>query len=696
MKIHDLKVSIPFLIFIMCVSMLPDKKSKDVILYVSTTGSDLNSGKKAKKAFATLTRARDEIRILKKSNPDQSFRVLLSGGKYFMNKPFILEAGDSGSDKSAIVYEALYGAKVRLIGGVEIKSSLFENLSPTDPSFNMVDQKVRDHIKVLDLKKAGITDFGKMRKRGFSYRTEPSPMELSVNNRLQQLARWPDKGYSASGKPVDSTGFSYAAPEIEKWVNEKDGWTLGYWRVGWAETYLPIDEIDTKNKTIRIANITNGRITSYARIGNNRNWCAINILSELTVPGEYYIDRDNGRLYVFPPSQTDFSTAEILLSVLGENMEFIVEANEVKNVVFRNLSMEVARNGAFSATDCENLLIGGCTFRGTGNTALRLSGKNISVLGSTIYDSGAGGIQISGGDRTNLASSGNLVENCHIYHFGIWNRTYAPAVQISGVGTTVRNCRFNDSPHSAILFGGNNHLIELNEFFNTCYETDDAGTIYCGRDWALYGTIIRHNYLHDIASAYRDKNEKSRERLGVHGIYLDDCASGITVFGNIFNNISGRAVMCGGGRYNKIDNNIIVFCGAAHFTDRRGKVWVVDQPGAAWNLLEKLQKLNYTKPPWSTAYPTLARIMDEGYDMAKEPVGCEITNNIGFNNEMWLEKNCLGACNGFDFYHFEGNIENEDPMFIDKLDPLKGIKKESPVSRIKGFKEIPFNKIGLK
>jgi hypothetical protein len=154
--------------------------------------------------------------------------------------------------------------------------------------------------------------------------------------------------------------------------------------------------------------------------------------------------------------------------------------------------------------------------------------------------------------------------------------------------------------------------------------------------------------------------------------------------------------MCGGGRYNKIDNNIIVNCGAAHFTDRRGKVWVVEQPGAGWNLLEKLQKLNYTRPPWSTAYPTLARIMDEGYEMAKEPVGCEITNNIGFNNEMWLEKNCLGACNGFDFYHFEGNIENEDPMFIDKTDLMKGIEKESPVKRIKGFKEIPFNNIGLK
>ena len=251
-------------------------------------------------------------------------------------------------------------------------------------------------------------------------------------------------------------------------------------------------------------------------------------------------------------------------------------------------------------------------------------------------------------------------------------------------------------PHYAIRFDGNNHTIELCEFFDTCYETDDAGAIYSGRDWAMYGTVIRFNYLHDIKSMFNKMEEKVTNRLGVHGIYLDDCASGISIFGNIFSNISGRAIMCGGGRDNKIDNNIIMNCGSAHFTDRRGLAWIVNKPSSDWNLLEKVQKFNYTQPPWSTTYPTLARLMDEGYEKAKDPVGCEITNNIGFNNKQWLEKDCLGACNGFDFYHFAGNIENADPLFIDNSNLLKGISKNSPVYQINGFKEIPFEKIGLK
>jgi len=43
---------------------------------------------------------------------------------------------------------------------------------------------------------------------------------------------------------------------------------------------------------------------------------------------------------------------------------------------------------------------------------------------------------------------------------------------------------------------------------------------------------------------------------GVHAVYLDDCASGITAFGNTFHDISGRAILCGGGRDNTIENNV--------------------------------------------------------------------------------------------------------------------------------------------
>ena len=284
-----------------------------------------------------------------------------------------------------------------------------------------------------------------------------------------------------------------------------------------------------------------------------------------------------------------------------------------------------------------------------------------------------------------MISCGNFARDCRIHDFGRWERTYAPAIQINGVGCIAANNLLYDGPHSAILFGGNEHLIELNEIHSVCYEVDDAGSIYCGRDWGLRGNIIRHNFFHDIKSNLPGSN-------GVHAVYLDDCASGITVFGNTFYQISGRAIMCGGGRDNTIENNVIAKCGSAHFTDRRGKVWI--DKDESWKLLDKIKRYNYTEPPWSTRYPRLAHILDNGYEQAKEPEGCVIRANIGWQNKRWLEKNCLGACGGFDFYTIENNIEDQDPRFVDEQNLNLALRDDSPAYSLPGFQRIPFEQIG--
>jgi len=166
-----------------------------------------------------------------------------------------------------------------------------------------------------------------------------------------------------------------------------------YCKVGWAELYSPIEKIDTLNNTIKITNKSDSKRVSSTVIGNNRNWCGINILAELDIPRAYYIDREHKRLYVYPPENIDFQSAEIMLSMLGENGESIIEASGLKNVAFRNIVFEKSRFGALTISDG--------------------------------------------------------VENCHIHHFGLWNRTYAQGIKISGVGTIVRNCKLNDAPHSA-------------------------------------------------------------------------------------------------------------------------------------------------------------------------------------------------------------------------------------------------------
>jgi len=245
----------------------------------------------------------------------------------------------------------------------------------------------------------------------------------------------------------------------------------------------------------------------------------------------------------------------------------------------------------------------------------------------------------------------------------------------------------HDGPHSAILTGQNENLIEYNVIHNVCRETNDSGAIYTGRDWGSRGNTIRYNFLHHI----------STEQVGsfdVHAIYLDDCSSSHRVFGNVFYEVSGRAIMCGGGRDNLIENNVIVKCGAAHFTDRRGNAKINEIPGDSWNLLEKINRYDYTQPPWSIAYPALATIMDEGYDQAKEPKGNLIARNIGWQNGKWLEESSWGGSGGFGFYTIEFNIEDADPWFVDEASLNLELRPDSPAFGLPGFEAVPFDKMG--
>ena len=58
-----------------------------------------------------------------------------------------------------------------------------------------------------------------------------------------------------------------------------------------------------------------------------------------------------------------------------------------------------------------------------------------------------------------------------------------PAIELQGVGNRADHNLIHDAPHWAISFGGNEHVMELNEIYDVCQETGDVGVFYTGRDW---------------------------------------------------------------------------------------------------------------------------------------------------------------------------------------------------------------------
>jgi parallel beta-helix repeat protein len=92
-----------------------------LLLHVAPNGSDAGSGR-ADAPFATIVRARDEIRRLKgEGKLAGPVTVRLRGGRYFISETISFGPQDSGTEESPIAYEAAEGETSVLCGGRRIE-----------------------------------------------------------------------------------------------------------------------------------------------------------------------------------------------------------------------------------------------------------------------------------------------------------------------------------------------------------------------------------------------------------------------------------------------------------------------------------------------------------------------------------------------------------------------------------------------
>jgi hypothetical protein len=520
----------------------------------------------------------------------------------------------------------------------------------------------------------------------YLYDTDLSSMEPSngaAGNPVFAPADAIHKGMAYIETAVSDTEWTYAGNRPDLWTAAKDVWFHGWWEYAWADCQVAALSIDTSTRRVSL-----GDNTGYGIVAG-QPYFAFNLLEEITVPGEYYIDRSSGVLYLYPPGPLD--RADILISTLDD---LLLDLSGTSYVQIIGVTLEAGRKELARINEGSDNLLEGVTLRNNGGRAVSISGTRNGIRNSLIYGTATGGLTLSGGDRVSLTPGENYVENSHIHHFGRTEWTYRPAVRIDGVGNSCENNLMHDAPHSAVLYGGNEHLIRLNEIHHVCEYSSDAGAVYAGRDWGARGNVIENNFIHHIHT--------NLEGYGVHGIYLDDCLSGIKVFGNILYEIENHAVQHGGGRDNLIDNNLMVRCGDAISADSRGFDWRPDAgpndiPGDSWNLLEKLKNVNYQDEPWASAYPTCAAIPNDWNEIIADgatwlyPEGCTFNRNLGFENGAWMN-------GGRTFDHYASiadNIENEDPLFVDEANLDMTLKADSPALAIPGFVDIPFDQIGI-
>lgn len=652
--------------------------------YVSPKGDDSNDGS-LKNPFASLEAARDAIQLLKEKEglPAGGAAVNVRGGTYRrLGNSFTLTEEDSGTEESPVVYRAYNDEEVNIYGNLVLPGEKFEHITDADIQ-KRLSREAADQIVVYDItRNEGITDFGEIVKNGFGWPAQAPGISVSVDGKDQRLSRYPNDGFIKTTKALDK-GFvprdhmpnpDGTCPECSKnegnpceckypeseWVNQRGGiftaegsglkekyplwaqesdiWVFGYFCWDWADDTMKISKLEEYGNGMKMSTLQPSR---YGVFGG-KNFYAFNLLCEVDQPGEWYLDRENGKLYLYP--EKDLASSEVALSMARVPFISMENASYIK---VENMNFGYTNGHGISLTDSDHVTIGGCDFSDIGQKAVTVGiegtdyetintgahgGFNNTITGCNITRTGQGGIFLGGGDRYTLTPGNNRAVNNDISDFSVINRTYTPAVKIFGCGNEASNNKIHNAPHMAVSYDGNDHIIRNNDIFNVCYETSDCGAIYSVRTWSYRGVKITNNYLHDIYS---------NGGIGSAGVYCDDLSSGIEISANLFNNITGYVMLLGGGQDNVFTNNIVLNSnnGKGLHYDNRGEGWAyyhAQKPNG--NCYAELMNLRnderFERELWDNKYPELASMDVETSDAdgnlleARKPANAVVKDNI--------------------------------------------------------------------
>jgi hypothetical protein len=657
----------------------PAFRANSVNLYVATNGNDRWSGTLAMPStaqtdgpFATLERARDAIRALKKSGKlAESVTVTAGPGTYRLARPFELTQEDSGTETAPIVYRAVPGETVRITGGLDVVGWR----RVTDPAVvERLPAEARSHALVADLRAGGISDFGQLAVRGFGRGSPPAEAELFYDDTPMTLARWPNAGFRGVKAQQDLRIVQVDTDRVGRWTDEAAPWVFAYWHHDWAELYEPIEGVDPARQAL----VRSEKIKpAYGLTPSRARWYAFNLLSELDAPGEYYLDRAKGLLYFWPPHPK--GRAELSLA------DGLVRADNLSHVVLRGFTFEACRATALEIKGGTGCGVVGCTIRNAGHRAVNVSGgTRHEVYGCDVHSTGEGGIALSGGDRATLTAAGHNAENNHVHHYARRARTYKSGVSVSGVGNRIAHNLIHDGPHMALSAGGNDHLVEYNEIHNVVEESGDAGAYYVGRDWTQRGNVLRFNYWHDILGS---------TGYGGMTIYLDDQHCGHLIHGNLFERCS-QAVFIGGGDDNVVTNNVFLACGKAAHLDNRGMGWqkqATDDPNG--ELRTRLRAMPYQNELWRRRYPPLANILEDDPNIPKRNV---FARNISAGGRWDDIANAIRQ-----YQTVENNLVFDDDQDWARLigdqagRPVRLLFKDPAALTAIGFAPLPLERMGV-
>lgn len=515
--------------------------------YVAADGDDSWSGRSpvadphsTDGPFATLARARDAVRELRRNSPDRDVVVLIRGGRYRLEETVVFSLADSGQGDASVTYAAYPGEEPVFSSGRPVAS-----------------------WKIVTTDLPGLPE----KARGKVWEADVSHRFYTLYDAEGLLQRARSAGFiPLPGGKKDMLRFHDG--ELKNWPNLEDVEIVVRPNHAWIVNILPLASVDEENQIAHTAIDGTYALNPLHFLKDTDSCWVENVLEELDEPGEWVLDSKAGKLYLWPrggeaPQGVVAPTLRELVRVEGAINKHGPTDEPVRNLCFRGLTFMHGRRYSIADDDAglqhdwemhdrdsalvrlrgaEKCTIKDCRFAHSGGGAIRidLHGEENTISGNHIEHVGGTGVLLCGyGPGTKDVNRRNLVYNNHIHHTGeiYW---HSPGIMIWQSGENrVANNLIHHTPYTGIIISGcmthffarpdgrelvrtirwheidgeerpntleqvrpylhtRDNAVEYNEIHHAMEKLGDGNGIYIRGAGA--GNVIRRNYVHHLVA----------------------------------------------------------------------------------------------------------------------------------------------------------------------------------------------------
>ncbi len=270
----------------------------------------------------------------------------------------------------------------------------------------------------------------------------------------------------------------------------------------------------------------------------------------MDIPYEWHHDRQNGRLYILLPNNTDPNS----LFIQASKLDYGISASNQSNITIDGLKIERTRYDAVYMKNSININILNVDLNYAGGSGILFNNYLVSGVGDVIISSSninypnVSGIRLlkvlnSQVINNTITSPGNLLyANPDVADSFNGGRAIGINVQ-GGPGSVIFENTITGAGYSGISVTGSSYYTRISKNIVTrcCWMLDDGGGIYLGgrENEVEEGLEVTNNIV-----SYSEGNTDGVSGNGsaAEGIYLDSDVDGATISNNVIYGVSSRGL----------------------------------------------------------------------------------------------------------------------------------------------------------